>query len=127
MLVFPETLREKEGLRLAQVLRQGGEKRLRGVLAAEKPATAVQEAELLSLVLDEFEAKPRDHRRGERPSTKLQQSGQKDLPMLTLSRGITLQRDQDSQGHLIRLRGEGLTTDLIDSVMVELQNLLEKS
>ena len=127
MLIFPETLKEKEGLRLAQVLRQGGEKRLREVLAAEEPATSVQETELLSLVLDEFETKPRDLSRGGRPATKLQRSGRQDRPMLTLSRGITLQRDEDSQGHLIRLRGKGLTTDLIDSVMVELQILLEKS
>ena len=127
MLTFPETLKEKEGLRLAQALRQGGEERLRDVLASEEPTTAAQEAKLLSVALEEFEAKPRDLSRGGRPATKLPRSGSHGQYRLTLSSGITLQRDEDSQGHLIRLSGQGLTVDLIDSVMVELQNLLEKS
>ncbi len=126
MLTFPETLKEKEGLRLAQALRGGGEARLREVLASDEPATAEQEAQLLSLALDEFESKPRDLRRGGRPAAKLPPSGWQDNRTLHLSSGITLQRDEDSHGHLIRLSGKGLSTDLIDSVMVELQNLLEK-
>lgn len=126
MLTFPETLKEKDGLRLAQALRQGGEARLREVLASDEPTTAGQEAELLNLALDEFETKPRDPSRGGRPATKLPPSGWQDKRTLNLSSGITLQWDRDSQGHLIRLTGKGLTSDLIESVMVELQHLLEK-
>ncbi|ASM74868.1 MULTISPECIES: ParB/RepB/Spo0J family partition protein [Roseobacteraceae] len=126
MLKFPETLKEKEGLRLAQVLRQGGEGRLREVLASEDPATAASEAELLKLALDEFDDKPKDTRRGGRPSAKLPSSGWQDKRTLTLSSGITLQRDEDTRGYLIRLSGRAVTSDLIDSVMVELQHLLEK-
>ena len=96
------------------------------MLASDEPATAAQEIELLNLALDEFEAKPRDPKRGGRPAAKLPPSGWQDRRTLRLSSGITLQRDEDSHGHLIRLTGKGLTSDLIDSVMVELQNLLEK-
>lgn len=126
MLAFPETLTEKEGLRLAQALRKGGEERLREVLASEEPATAVQEAKLLNFALEEFETKPRDLSRGGRPAANLPRSGSQRRHGLTLSSGITLQHDEDSQGHLIRLRGHGLTADLINSVIAELQNLLEK-
>jgi len=126
MLNFPETLKEKEGLRLAQTLRQGGEARLREVLASEVSDTPEREAELLALALSEFEEKPKDARRGGRPSLNLPKSRPPDCRTLNLSSGITLQRDEDSQGYLIRLSGRGLTSDRIDSLMVELQNLLEK-
>ena len=127
MLRFPEALKEKEGLRLAQVLRQGAEARLREILASEGSDTPAREAELLARAFGEFVQKPKDARRGGRPSSKLPELGLQDRRTLNRSSGITLQREEDSQGYLIRLSGRGLTSDLIDSVMVQLQNLLEKS
>ncbi|UOA29279.1 ParB N-terminal domain-containing protein [Pseudosulfitobacter sp. DSM 107133] len=126
MLKFPETLKEKEGLRLAQALRQGGEARLREVLASDEPDTPAEEAALLALALSAFDDVPKDSRKGGRPVAKLPVPGWQDARTLTLSSGITLHRASDSQGYLIRFTGRGLSSDLMDSVMVELQNLLEK-
>jgi ParB family transcriptional regulator, chromosome partitioning protein len=126
MLKFPETLKEKEGLRLAQVLRQGGTARLREILTSDDPTTPAYEAELLAQALPELDGKPKDVRRGGRPSSKLLETGRQGPQTLNILSGITLRCDEDSQGYLIRLSGEGLTSDLIDSVMSELQRLLEK-
>ncbi|MBM1558620.1 ParB N-terminal domain-containing protein [Sulfitobacter mediterraneus] len=126
MFKFPEMLREKEGLKLAQALRQGGGERLREVLATDQGSTPQREAELLGLALAEFDGAPKDKSRGGRPAIKTPKPGWQDNETLHLSSGITLRREEDSQGYVIRLHGRGLSSDIMDSVMLELQHLLEK-
>jgi ParB family chromosome partitioning protein len=124
MLVFPEALSERRGLRLANALRQGAEKRLREVLAAEEVASAEDEWALIEAIVDEVEREP----------VKVARRGRKRLPpapgwsgddVLHLSSGISLRKERDSQGFLIRMTGKGLSSDLMDSVMIELRRLLE--
>ncbi|MFT6943656.1 MAG: ParB family chromosome partitioning protein [Yoonia sp.] len=45
---------------------------------------------------------------------------------LHLSSGVTLHKETDSNGYLIRFSGKGIDGEVIDSVMVELQRLLER-
>ena len=124
MLSFPERLSERRGLRLANALRQGAEKRLREVLAGGDAKTADEEWSLIEVVVDEVEQGPQ----------KVARRGRKKLPpvsgwdgddTLHLSSGISLRKERDSQGFVIRMTGPGLSTDLLDSVLVELRRLLE--
>lgn len=126
MLRFPEALKEREGLRVAAALRIGAEARLREVLASEAGETPDLEWDLIAAALAEFEAKDKDRSRGGRPKTALPKPGWQGADTLRLSSGVTLRKQADSRGYLIRLEGKPVNADLVDMIMVELQNLLEK-
>ena len=124
MLIFPETLSERRGLRLANALRQGAERRLRDVLAGGDVKSADDEWSLVEAVIEEVEQGPQ----------KVARRGRKKLPpasgwtsedTLQLSSGISLRREKDSHGYLIRMSGPGLSSEILDSVMLELRRLLE--
>ena len=126
LLEFPEQLTEKRGLRIAAVLRSGGEAQLRDALA-HSAGSAQEEWDQIETVVDHFEAQPKTGSRGGRPSKP--KSGAidwRDADTIETSSGITIRRGADSQGYLLRLEGQGLSTDLMDSLMREIQVLLEK-
>lgn len=126
MLIFPEALSEKRGLRLAQGLRQGFEAKLRDALADMLPTDADAEWSGLEPVIEDAEAGPRQVRRGGRPKTVRSVSGWKGADTLETSAGITIRKKRDGQGYLLRLEGDKLDSDLMDSLMSEIQALLEK-
>ncbi|MFC6640252.1 hypothetical protein [Sulfitobacter sediminilitoris] len=64
MLRFPEGMREKDGLRLAQALRGGAEARLREVLGTGQGVDAKSEWALIEAVLSEQGDDGRDPKRG---------------------------------------------------------------
>ena len=45
---------------------------------------------------------------------------------LVTSAGVTIRRARDGKGHILRFEGEALTSDLMESLMLEIRALLEK-
>lgn len=127
VLEFPESLKEKEGLRLASALRNGGEPALRRALSAGVPATPDDEWAAILPILTEVEhAVVADPRRGGRPKAATKRPGWQGQTRV-LSNGITLQRSQDNTGHVIRLEGPGVTPDLVEAAIERLAYLFEAS
>ncbi|WP_380058915.1 ParB/RepB/Spo0J family partition protein (plasmid) [Falsihalocynthiibacter sp. SS001] len=127
MLLFPEMLKEKDGLRVAAVLRAGAESRIRENLAQgqdrDECKTPEEEWILLEEVVKQFEKEALPSPKGGRPKRK---SGWDDSHTLELSTGITLQRGSDTQGHLIRIKGGRVDSVMVDEAMQYLARLFEK-
>ncbi|MDF1857173.1 ParB/RepB/Spo0J family partition protein [Pseudooceanicola sp.] len=126
MLAFPEGLTEKRGLRLAAALRAGAEAKLREALSHRPASDAEAEWALLEPELAEIEKGPRNPSRGGRPRTRSESLGWIDDKTIRTSGGITIRRGQDSTGHVLRFEGKAMDADLMDSLMAEIQVLLEK-
>lgn len=127
MLAFPEALTERRGLRLAAALRAGAEGRLRQALSVRPPGDPEEEWALIEPVLKVAEEGPRAPSRGGRPRAKpVSAHGWVDDLTLRTSSGITIRRSRDGRGHLLRLEGRALSDDLMDSLMAEIQSLLER-
>lgn len=126
LLKYPESLKEREGLRLANALRSGAEKRVRELLGAGKGQVSPDEEwSLLEAAIAEAEAQLKDRSKGGRPKGKLPPPGWVDNDTLRLSSGVVLQKQMDGQGYLIRLSGRPVDAEMVDSAMVELQQLFE--
>lgn len=125
MLSFPESLTEKQGLRLASALRDGAEPRLREVLASGHGDTAEAEWVLLDAAISGLGPSKSAGKRGGRPKS-VPATGWQDNHTLRLSNGIVLSRESDSRGHLLRFEGRGVDSEMMDNIMIELQNLLER-
>lgn len=125
LLVFAETIKEKDGLRLATALRQGGEARIREVLGTGQGTDPASEWALLDAAITEMDDVPKVNRGG-RPRINVPKPGWHGTDVLQLSNGIRLRKDSDSDGYLIRLSGKELTSDLMDSLMEEIRYLLER-
>lgn len=129
MLQFPERLTERRGLQLATALRRGAEGELRNLLSQHSPEDAEKEWLILEPALRALEDAPRDPSRGGRPKSTpapAPRIGWIDDQTLVTSSGITIRRALDGQGHILRLEGHALTSDLMESLMLEIRALLEK-
>lgn len=119
MLRFPDLIKEREGLRLAQALRDGAEGRLREALAQSTPADAEDEAAQITAILADLDAPRPDPRKGGRPR-------RAEGPRATLSSGYVLAAEQDARGWSIRLGGDRLIDrELVEVLIEELRLLLE--
>lgn len=125
LLEFPESLTEKQGLRLAGALRAGEETALRQTLAQARPGDATEEWAVLLPILDRSEETSRDPSRGGRP-TKSPVTRVVDGGSVTTSSGFTIRREEDSRGYLIRIGGRRVDAEMIDIIIGEVQRLLEK-
>ncbi len=126
MLEFPEALREKDGLRLAMALRDGAEANLREALGAGQGGDAKSEWALIESVLsDQVKPKP-DSSRGGRPKSSHPEAVRTNGETLRTSTGVTLQRQSDGQGFLIRFGGDGVSAELIEAIMLDIREKLEK-
>lgn len=120
MLKFPDLIREKEGLRLAQALRDGAEAALREGLAEADPRDPTAEAEALERLLAEIDRPAPDPRKGGRPK---RETG----PKAETSSGFVLSAEQDARGWYIRVGGRrSVDRALLDSLVREMQRLLER-
>lgn len=109
MLMFPQALREKDGLRLATALRDGHQALIREGLADVAPETAAEELERIEAVIASLEpAAPRPDRGG-RPATRPVKGR-----MSELSTGVRLVSGHDGEAWYIRIEGAR-----VDGVMVE--------
>ncbi|MDP0926201.1 ParB/RepB/Spo0J family partition protein [Paracoccus onubensis] len=126
MLEFPEGLTEKRGLRLSTALRHGAEASLRKVLSDHLPSNADEEWTVIEPVILSFEKGETDKSRGGRPRSNPMKHGWIDSKTIRTSSGITIRRATDSKGHILRFEGRGIDNDIMDSLMLEIQALLEK-
>lgn len=126
MMQFPEALTERRGLRLAAVLRRGGEARLRKVLSEHPPADGEDEWRVIEPLIAEIEKAPRDISRGGRPKSKTISPDWRGASTIRTMNGILIRRASDAQGHTLRLEGENLTAESMDRLVLQIQSLLEK-
>ncbi len=126
MLQFPDSLKEREGLRLANSLRNGAETIIREALATGQGTSAALEWALLELVIEDTEKVAQPGTKGGRPRITAPKLGWQGEDVLHLSSGVTLHRQEDSQGHLIRIKGKGVDSTLIEKAMESLRYLFEK-
>jgi ParB family chromosome partitioning protein len=113
LLRFPDQIKEREGLRIAQALRDGGETRLRAGLARSSALDAEDEARQIAAILAELDTPRPDPRKGGRPC-------------VTLSSGHVLSAEHDAHGWSIRLGGEHpVERDLVEALIEELRLLLD--
>ncbi len=126
MLEFPDALSEKRGLKLAQVLRQGGESRLRDALASASPVSADEEWAALAAVIDMMDTPAKDPRRGGRPKKPPTSAGWRDADTMVTSSGVTIRRQSDSNGFVLRFEGKPVDSALMDSLLEEIRYFLEK-
>lgn len=119
MLKFPDLIREKDGLRLAQALREGAEGQLREALAEADPARVEDEAALIAGVLDSLASPRPDPRKGGRPRRR---TG----PRAIASSGFVIEAQEDAKGWSIRLSGpRPADRELVESLVRQIQHLLD--
>ncbi|PZO65845.1 MAG: chromosome partitioning protein ParB [Paracoccus denitrificans] len=127
MLRFPEGLTEKRGLRLSAALRGGGEGGMRKALAASHPECADEEWDVIEPVLAQYEATPRDARKGGRPrKAPAKTTGWINDQTIRTTSGITLTQARDGRAFVLRLEGAPMNAELMESLMAEVQSLLER-
>jgi ParB family chromosome partitioning protein len=126
MLLHPEQLTEKRGLRIAQALRHGAEPRLREALSDRSPETADEEWVLMEPVILDVESGPRKPSLGGRPRTKASPSDWDNADTRVTSSGITIRKKRDSAGFVIRFEGQAMDAERMDNLMEEIRALLEK-
>ncbi|WP_121066487.1 ParB N-terminal domain-containing protein [Chachezhania antarctica] len=122
MLTFPDLIKEKDGLKLAQALRDGAENKLRRSLAETVLDTPEEEAAALARALEDLDPPKADPRRGGRPkkAPKERRAGE-----MRLDSGVTLVSAEDERGWMIRLDGKQVDRELVEVVMAEVARLLD--
>lgn len=117
MLTYPELLRERDGLKIANALRAGGEGQLRDALEETRPDTPQGELETLNAVIEAMGEAPVNKARGGRPRAG---SAKK-----TLQGGdVLVEVDQDKSGWLLRLSGQQVDAVLMKEIAREIEALL---
>ena len=126
VLSFPESMREKEGLRLAQALRSGGGARLREVLGAGQGVDAKSEWSLIEEALLEKVALSKDPKRGGRPANSKSASGWSGDDVVRTSTGVAMRSEADAGGFLIRFKGKAVSKEMLEGLILELRDKIEK-
>lgn len=119
MLLFPDALREKDGLRIASALREGHEGTLREALAEASPENAGAEWAAMEATLDGIGPATRKPERGGRPKAAAPARARR------LSTGIALRSGRDASGWFIRMDGSRVDADLVEAAVAALERLLE--
>ncbi|TMV86593.1 chromosome partitioning protein ParB [Thioclava sp. BHET1] len=120
MLRHPSSLREKDGLRLAQALKDGHEAALRDALATGSAETPEAELELIELALRAMQPVERRKTQGGRPPREAKpQAG----AVTQLPRDLAFSAEQDAEGWLIRLTGADLNADQVALLLDHLKRL----
>lgn len=118
MLSFPEFLREKDGLRIAGVLRAGGEAKLRQALAETSSETPEEELAILMNAIAAMEPAPADPSRGGRPK-RVRASRTRETDT-----GIQIDVEKEGRDWIIRMSGGRLDRELMRTVADEIERLL---
>lgn len=126
VLIYPEALKERDGLRLASALRNGSDSVLRDVLERGSFENAEAEWGALEGVIESLNSKDvKDPARGGRPSKR--QAQQEDWDGLTkvLPSGMTLRCTSDSNGPMIRIGGD-VDRAFMENALNQLADLLKQ-
>jgi ParB family chromosome partitioning protein len=124
MLSFALSLSERNGLRLAGALRAGFAGPLREALANGQGLDADLEWALMEPLVAESEQALKSPSRGGRPKRGAVRSDG-GPGVYDLGNGIVLRRDRDSKGYYIRIQGNHVDLDMVDTVLFEIRRLLE--
>ncbi|WP_138472570.1 ParB N-terminal domain-containing protein [Poseidonocella sp. HB161398] len=125
LLVYPEALTERAGLRLANALRAGLGPQLRQAAGQGGAADAAGEWAALEPWCLEAEAQTKDPRRGGRPKAARPARPKEDsFGIRHLENGVTLRRHSDAKGYYIRFEGRHVDAELLERAMDELARLL---
>lgn len=124
VLEYPETLREKDGLRIASALRDGREDDLRDAMGGAKPANAAEEWHMLSGLLDGLEGSDNRAARGGRPKSRPTTPGWNG-DTLTLNNGIKLRKSEDAKGYTVHISGGRVPPGALDEVISRIAFILE--
>jgi ParB family chromosome partitioning protein len=120
MLVFPESLREKDGLKLASALRSGGEAALRDALAQAAPDTPEDELQVILSTIEAMTPATVDPSRGGRPKRSTTRSR-------TTDAGVRVEVEQDGSDWVLRLSGERVNGELMRTIAQEVEGLLSRA
>lgn len=85
------------------------------------PETPADEADLIDEALARVTPAERDRAKGGRPKKAAPQS----LPPVALSTGVTLQAVHDGKGWAIRVGGERVDRELVETVTAQVQSWLD--
>lgn len=118
MLVFPEALREKDGLKIATALRAGAEAHLREALAQVTPESAEEELSVLLRAIDGMGAQAAPKARGGRPK---RATGSRDT-----SAGVRLDWERQGADWVIRLSGGEVDEDLMHRLADQIGAILAR-
>lgn len=116
MLIFPQALREKDGLRLAAALRDGHQSVIREGLADIAPETYAEELDRIEAVLARLEPSVPRPDRGGRPSTKPVQGRRSEL-----ATGVRLISGQDGEAWYIRIEGNRVDARMVEDLLRQLE------
>ncbi|MEP1614547.1 MAG: ParB/RepB/Spo0J family partition protein [Roseobacter sp.] len=121
LLSFGERLKERDGLRLSTVLKEGGGPQLRQALEAAAPETWQAEWEVLAPVVATLE-------RGATAKTTGRPKAAKNriIAERRLSPDVNLCAEKDKQGYLIKLRGEGMDDVFLNRLLKEIQSAVSR-
>ena len=122
LLSHAESLKERDGLRLATALRAGAAPALRAALEAAQASSAQAEWAALAAVLAESEKAAKPARTG-RPKS----AGRKVLNTHDLPGGARLQTEQDASGFVIRLQGQGIDAHMLEHITEHVKHLLAQT
>ncbi len=121
LLSHAEGLKERDGLRLAGVLRAGGAAQLRKVLEDGDAVGAEAEWALLAPMVAALEKGAAPAKTG-RP----RKSKRDVLAEVGLPGGVTLRGESDAAGYVIRLQGRGVDAQMVQQAIIHLQDMLTK-
>lgn len=121
MLVFPDQLKERDGLKLAAALREGHESKLRDAMAITTPTTPEQEIHQIETALAALTVVRKDPARGGRPK----KAPPAPHSARQLKSGVRLASSHDGQGWMIRINGDRVDQELVEIAMAELERLLD--
>ena len=131
LLEHADRITERDGLRMAGMLRQGGEERLREALEAGPAETFEDEWALIEPVLRTHEVGLAETGGAGRPAARGPARGgrpRKDAggKAEVLSSGIRLERRRVEGGYALTITGRGIDEEIMEALMRQVRYLLEK-
>lgn len=122
LLSHAEGLKERDGLRLAAVLKVGGSEPIRAALEASEVRSAEGEWTVLAPVVEQAEqqAKPAKTGRPKEPKPEV-------ITDVALEDGLKIRAEKQGVGYVIHLQGRALAPDLIKKAIDQLQRTLAQS
>lgn len=121
MLNFAPELNERQCLRIAHALRSGRSEALRDALYDHAIPDAETEWKVMLPIIELVEEGPPDPSKGGRPRKTLRRGHR-----IPLANDITMEKVVTEDGYAIRLRGDRVTNELVESVMGRVRWLLEE-
>lgn len=129
ILLYPESLSERAGLRLAGALRAGQGAALREALVSDPGASPDEEWQIMLPLIEVAEAKPRRPSRGGRPRRSNAAAAKREAEAtshMELANGTIIHRELDERGYVIRFAGPNVDAELIETVMSSIGSLLRR-